>query len=116
MKANWAVQAPADVLDKVVFSSDGLVPCIAQDSQSHKVLMMAWMNREALERTLIEGRVTYYSRSRQELWRKGDTSGNTQHAHSLSLDCDGDVVLVQVTQMGPACHTGQESCFEAPGG
>lgn len=90
---------------------DGLVPVVAQDVTSHAVLMLAWMNREALEETLETGQVTYYSRSRSCLWRKGETSGNTQELRSIAIDCDGDALLVKVVQRGPACHTGQPSCF-----
>jgi len=102
-------------LDEVVsalrFNSDGLIPAIAQQFDSGKVLMMAWMNLQALEITLIDKQVTYWSRSRQKLWRKGETSGQTQSLVSLSIDCDGDTLLLQVNQTGPACHTGRQSCF-----
>lgn len=101
-----------DIPDGVNFNDQGLVPAIVQDATSNAVLMLAWMNREAIERTLSEGRVTYFSRSRQELWRKGDTSGNVQWASSLALDCDGDTLLIRVDQTGPACHTGAATCFE----
>ena len=103
-----------DIPDGVNFNDAGLVPAIVQDAGSDAVLMLAWMNREALERTLSEGRVSYFSRSRQELWRKGDTSGNVQWASSVSLDCDGDTLLIRVEQTGPACHTGAATCFEDP--
>lgn len=101
-----------DIPDGVNFNDQGLVPAIVQDATSNAVLMLAWMNKEAIERTLSEGRVTYFSRSRQELWRKGDTSGNVQWASSLALDCDGDTLLIRVDQTGPACHTGAATCFE----
>jgi len=101
-----------DIPDGVNFNDQGLVPAIVQDATSNAVLMLAWMNREAIERTLSEGRVTYFSRSRQELWRKGDTSGNVQWATSVALDCDGDTLLIRVDQTGPACHTGAATCFE----
>ncbi|WP_028491722.1 phosphoribosyl-AMP cyclohydrolase [Thioalkalivibrio sp. ALE19] len=101
----------ADVLDRVRFNADGLVPAIAQQGDSGEVLMMAWMNREALEETLRTGRVCYWSRSRGALWRKGESSGQVQQLHSLHLDCDGDTVLAKVDQTGPACHTGRRSCF-----
>ena len=101
-----------DIPVGVNFNDQGLVPAIVQDATSNAVLMLAWMNREAIERTLSEGRVTYFSRSRQELWRKGDTSGNVQWASSLALDCDGDTLLIRVDQTGPACHTGAATCFE----
>ena len=103
-----------NIPDGVNFNDAGLVPAIVQDAASDAVLMLAWMNREALERTLSEGRVSYFSRSRQELWRKGDTSGNVQWASSVSLDCDGDTLLIRVGQTGPACHTGAATCFEDP--
>lgn len=99
------------MIDQVTFNQDGLVPVIAQDATSQQVLMHAWMNREALEQTLASGNMIYWSRSRQELWRKGETSGHTQKVVSLSLDCDGDTILAQVQQTGPACHTGEVSCF-----
>ncbi|WP_019589560.1 MULTISPECIES: phosphoribosyl-AMP cyclohydrolase [unclassified Thioalkalivibrio] len=101
----------ADVLDRVRFNADGLVPAIAQQGDSGEVLMMAWMNREALEETLHTGRVCYWSRSRGALWRKGESSGQVQQLRSLHLDCDGDTVLAKVDQTGPACHTGRRSCF-----
>ncbi len=94
-------------------NSDGLVCAVVQEDSTDKVLMVAWMNDEALARTLSEGRVTYWSRSRGELWRKGDTSGNVQHLVSASLDCDGDAILLRVIQTGPACHTGTHTCFDA---
>ncbi|SDO07043.1 phosphoribosyl-AMP cyclohydrolase [Halomonas shengliensis] len=99
------------VLEAVRFNADGLIPAIAQQHDSGEVLMMAWMNREALEETLRTGRVCYWSRSRGTLWRKGESSGQQQHLKSAALDCDGDTLLLQVEQMGPACHTGRRSCF-----
>jgi phosphoribosyl-AMP cyclohydrolase len=98
-------------LDDLTWNDAGLVPVIAQDAGNGEVLMMAWANREALERTLVEGRMVYWSRARRELWRKGDTSGHVQHWESLRVDCDGDVVLARVHQQGAACHTGEHSCF-----
>lgn len=99
-------------LDKVKWDSDGLVPAIAQDHATGRILMMAWMNREALELTAKEQRAIYYSRSRQKLWRKGESSGHVQKLHELRLDCDSDVIVMQVEQIGGiACHTGRESCF-----
>ena len=89
----------------------GLIPVIAQDNKSGKVLMLAWMNEEAFERTIRTGKATYWSRSRNELWEKGATSGNTQEVTEISIDCDGDSILLKVNQLGPACHTGQNSCF-----
>lgn len=93
------------------FDSAGLIPCIAQDHASGEVLMLAWMNAEALARTLSTGRVTYWSRSRQAFWVKGETSGHVQKLVELRLDCDGDSLLALVDQTGPACHTGARSCF-----
>ncbi|WP_342240277.1 phosphoribosyl-AMP cyclohydrolase [Inquilinus sp. OTU3971] len=101
----------ANLLDEVRFDADGLVPAIAQQHDSGEVLMLAWMNREALQETLASGRVCYWSRSRQALWRKGDTSGQVQRLVELRLDCDGDAVLLRVDQTGVACHTGRRSCF-----
>ena len=98
-------------LDELAFDGRGLIPVIAQDAENGQVLMVAWANREALERTLTEGRMVYWSRSRQELWRKGDTSGHVQHWQELRVDCDADVVLATVHQEGAACHTGERSCF-----
>ena len=107
------VVVPADLWDRVRFSADGLIPAIAQDFESREVLMMAWMDEEALRRTIAEGRVTYFSRSRSEYWRKGDTSGHTQHVNRIDVDCDGDVLLLQVHQVGAACHLGTRSGFES---
>jgi phosphoribosyl-AMP cyclohydrolase len=99
-------------LDEIRWDHDGLAPAIAQDFRSGRVLMMAWMNREALELTAREGRGIYWSRSRQRLWRKGEDSGHVQKLHELRLDCDNDVIILQVEQVGGiACHTGHESCF-----
>jgi phosphoribosyl-AMP cyclohydrolase len=98
-------------LDELSFDDRGLIPAIVQDVENGDVLMMAWMNRESLQRTLDEGRTVFWSRSRQELWRKGDTSGHVQHVEELRIDCDADVVLVRVHQVGAACHTGKRSCF-----
>ncbi|AQP44496.1 phosphoribosyl-AMP cyclohydrolase [Tessaracoccus flavus] len=94
-----------------VYNADGLVPAIAQDADSGEVLMLAWMDEEALRRTLATGRATYWSRSRGEYWVKGETSGNTQEVVSVHEDCDGDTLLVQVRQTGAACHTGNRTCF-----
>ena len=98
---------------RVTFNDDGLVAAIIQQWDTREVLMLGWMDAEALRRTLTEGRVTFWSRSRQEYWRKGDTSGNIQLVRGARLDCDGDAVLVQVEQVGPACHTGTRTCFDA---
>lgn len=93
------------------FNADGLIAAIAQDAETHEVLMMAWMNAEALTATLKTARATYWSRSRQELWIKGETSGNVQEVVSVCIDCDQDAVLLKVRQTGGACHTGRRSCF-----
>ncbi len=93
----------------------GLVAAIVQQHDTREVLMLGWMDDEALHRTLTSGRVTFWSRSRQEYWRKGDTSGHVQHVRSVDLDCDGDALLVTVDQVGAACHTGTRTCFEAGG-
>ena len=102
-------------LDQVRFNDSGLVPVIAQDASTREVLMLAWMDGEAIRRTVNQGRVTYFSRSRQEYWRKGDTSGHVQWAKTLKVDCDGDTLLVLVDQTGPACHTGAATCFDGAG-
>ncbi|MFB9867930.1 phosphoribosyl-AMP cyclohydrolase [Vreelandella sulfidaeris] len=101
----------ATLLDAIRFNADGLIAAIAQQHDTKEVLMMAWMNREALEETLSTQRVCYYSRSRKKLWRKGETSGQQQLLKSANLDCDGDALLLSVEQTGPACHTGRRSCF-----
>jgi phosphoribosyl-AMP cyclohydrolase len=101
-----------DVIERAQFAPDGLLPAIIQQWDTKEVLMLGYMNAEALTRTLTEGRVTFYSRSRQELWRKGDTSGHRQYVRTAALDCDRDALLVGVEQVGPACHTGAHSCFE----
>lgn len=93
----------------------GLVAAVIQDEQSGDVLMLGWMDDEAVHRTLTTGRVTFWSRSRREYWRKGDTSGHTQHVRSVAIDCDGDALLVRVQQVGAACHTGERTCFLAGG-
>ena len=98
-------------LDELAFDERGLIPVIAQDGENGDVLMLAWANREALERTLEEGRMVYWSRSRRELWRKGDTSGHVQHVEELRIDCDADVGVARVHQEGRAGPTGERSCF-----
>src|SRR5687768_7693625 len=95
--------------------ADGLVCAVVQQHDSREVLMVGWMDDEALHRTLTSGRVTFWSRSRGEYWRKGDTSGHVQHVRSVEIDCDGDALLVRVEQVGAACHTGAYSCFDAGG-
>ncbi|MFC3285295.1 phosphoribosyl-AMP cyclohydrolase [Litchfieldella rifensis] len=111
-KAPLGARRPiAEILDAIAWNADGLVPAVAQQHDSGEVLMMAWMNRESLEETLVSGRVCYWSRSRGKLWRKGETSGQEQQLRAAHLDCDGDTLLLSVDQTGPACHTGRRSCF-----
>lgn len=98
-------------LSAITFNADGLVPAIAQQFDTGEVLMMAWMNREAVEETLATGRVCYWSRSRKNLWRKGETSGQQQKLVEFLIDCDGDTILLKVDQDGVACHTGRRTCF-----
>ena len=95
----------------VTYNEAGLVPAIVQDARTQHVLMMAWMNAESLQRTLAIGETVFWSRSRQEFWHKGATSGNTQKVIDISVDCDGDTLLIRVDAAGPACHTGEISCF-----
>ena len=99
------------VIDELAFNGEGLIPVITQDATSKDVLMMAWMNRSALLQTLDTGRMTYWSRSRNAFWVKGETSGHTQQLVNMSIDCDGDAILCQVNQTGAACHTGRPDCF-----
>jgi len=106
-----APEAVAAVLAALSFDRDGLVAAVAQQHDSGEVLMLAWMNRAAIKETLETGWVCYWSRSRQALWRKGETSGHVQRLIELRVDCDGDAVLLRVDQTGPACHTGEHSCF-----
>ena len=116
-------QPPVDPADRQVLDSsisdllkrgpDGLICAVVQQHDTREVLMVGWMDDEALRRTLTTGRVTFWSRSRQEYWRKGDTSGHVQYVKAVALDCDGDAVLVQVDQVGAACHTGERTCFDA---
>ncbi|MGY3317513.1 phosphoribosyl-AMP cyclohydrolase [Arthrobacter sp. TE12232] len=103
---------PAGLADALKRDSAGLVAAIVQQFDTHEVLMLGWMDDEALHRTMTSGRVTFYSRSRQEYWRKGDTSGHVQWVKSLAMDCDGDALLVRVDQVGAACHTGTRTCFD----
>ena len=99
-------------LEQVKWNSDGLVPAIAQDADTNAILMLAWMNREALLATIEEGRAVYWSRSRQKLWRKGEESGHVQNVKDVRLDCDNDTILLRVEQVGGiACHTGRQHCF-----
>ena len=106
------MNAVTEILDRARFDAAGLLPAIVQEEATGTVLMLGWMDREALRRTLTEGRATYWSRSRQEYWRKGDTSGHTQLVRGAALDCDSDALLLTVHQVGPACHTGAHSCFD----
>jgi phosphoribosyl-AMP cyclohydrolase len=99
------------VISDLRFDDDGLIPAVIQDAENGDVLMVAWMNEEAVRRTLDSGRTWFWSRSRKELWRKGDTSGHVQHVREVRYDCDADTLLVRVIQEGAACHTGERSCF-----
>lgn len=110
-----ATELPAEVASRLRYNEAGLIPAIAQDATSGRVLMMAWMNAISLAMTLATRRATYWSRSRSELWVKGATSGHTQHVRQAWLDCDGDTILLSVDQVGGACHTGAQSCFDAGG-
>jgi|SRR5690625_320277 len=101
-------------IENIVFNENGLIPAVVQDEQTGQVLMLAYMNKQAVEQTIATGETWFYSRSREELWNKGATSGNRQQVRQLSLDCDDDSILVQVTPKGPACHTGETSCFYKP--
>jgi len=97
--------------DQLKFNSDGLIPAIIQEQSTGRVLMMAWMNRASLDRTIETGQTHFWSRSRQKFWRKGETSGHTQTVRQIAFDCDGDTLLIQVEQIGAACHEGYKSCF-----
>lgn len=105
-------ESVSEVIASLSFDSDGLIPAVIQDVENNQVLMMAYMNAEAVRRTLSTGRVTFWSRSRGEFWRKGDTSGHAQFVRSVAADCDSDTLLVRVHQVGSACHTGSRSCFD----
>jgi phosphoribosyl-AMP cyclohydrolase len=100
-----------EILKQLKFDKDGLLCAVVQDYQNQEILMVAWMNKEAFIETLETGKVCYWSRSRRELWRKGETSGHRQMVKSIQIDCDGDAVLIKVDQIGGACHTGYRSCF-----
>lgn len=106
------VSGTEEILASLVFNDQGLLPAIIQQWDSREVLMLGWMDAEAVRRTLSEGRVTFWSRSRQEYWRKGDTSGHVQYVRRAAYDCDGDTLLVEVDQVGAACHTGTRTCFD----
>jgi phosphoribosyl-AMP cyclohydrolase len=99
------------LIDQLKFNSDGLIPAIVQEQSSGRVLMMAWMNRASLEKTIATGKTHFWSRSRQKFWMKGESSGHTQTVRAIALDCDGDTLLIQVNQIGAACHEGYQSCF-----
>lgn len=109
--SNTATGGAAGILAAIRFDPNGLIPAIAQQHDTGEVLMLAWMNRAALEETIATGRACYFSRSRNALWRKGETSGQAQHVRELRIDCDGDTLLLLVDQHGVACHTGRRSCF-----
>ena len=109
--ANGTTAELAEVLDQLRFNEQGLIPAIAQDYDSGDVLMLAWMDKKAIQRSLSEGYAVYFSRSRQEYWRKGDTSGHLQQLVGMAFDCDGDTVLLRVRQTGAACHTDRRTCF-----
>ena len=100
-----------EVIEKLAFNDQGLIPVITQEASSNRVLMMAWMNKSALAQTLNSGRMTYWSRSRNAFWIKGESSGHTQELLNMSFDCDGDAILCEVKQKGAACHTGRPDCF-----
>ncbi len=110
-KTIYTDNAIKQAIESILFDADGLVPAIAQQHDTGEVLMMAWMNEDAVAETLRTGRICYYSRSRQTLWRKGESSGQTQALVDFRIDCDGDTVLLQVDQLGVACHTGRRNCF-----
>lgn len=110
-KSNNSLLALPKVIEQLAFNEQGLIPVITQDANTQSVLMFAWMNKEALEQTISTKRMTYWSRSRQQLWVKGETSGCWQKLRAMSFDCDGDVILCKVEQQGAACHTDRKSCF-----
>ncbi len=106
-----SVSAPMTSYEKLKFDAKGLIPAIIQDQKTGRVLMMAWMNRPSLEKTIATGKTHFWSRSRQKFWMKGETSGHTQSVKDIAFDCDGDTLLIQVEQIGAACHEGYRSCF-----
>ena len=99
------------IVDELKFNDQGLIPAIVQDEENNEILMLAYMNRESFQLTLQTGKCTYFSRSRQKLWLKGETSGNFQYVKNIFYDCDADTLLIQIRQEGVACHTGERSCF-----
>lgn len=109
--AGGTTQPLAEILDALTYNDQGLIAAVAQDANTRQVLMMAWMDRTAIERTLAEGYACYYSRSRKTYWQKGESSGHVQKLVELRFDCDGDAILLLVEQTGPACHTDRDSCF-----
>lgn len=110
LSSNSSLLLP-DVIEQIIFNEQGLIPVIVQDESTQCILMFAWMNKDALEKTLVTRCMTYWSRTRQKLWVKGETSGHRQRLVTMSFDCDGDAILCQVAQQGVACHTGRQSCF-----
>lgn len=112
---NKPIDLPSAIAERLKRDAAGLVPAVVQDAHDGRVLMVAWMNDESLALTLATRQATYWSRSRRELWRKGATSGHTQYVHSIELDCDGDTLLLRVSQTDGACHTGERSCFDSGG-
>ena len=111
MNGNTEQQTAVNLFDQLKFNPDGLIPAIIQEQTTGRVLMMAWMNRASLEKTLETSQTHFWSRSRQKFWRKGETSGHTQTVKHIAFDCDGDTLLIQVEQIGAACHEGYKSCF-----
>ena len=111
MNGKSKVWTSVNFYDQLKFNPDGLIPAIIQEQTTGRVLMMAWMNRASLEKTLETGQTHFWSRSRQKFWRKGETSGHTQTVEHIAFDCDGDTLLIQVEQIGAACHEGYKSCF-----
>ena len=111
MNGNTEQPIAVNLFDQLKFNSDGLIPAIIQEQTTGRVLMMAWMNRASLEKTIETSQTHFWSRSRQKFWRKGETSGHTQTVKHIAFDCDGDTLLIQVEQIGAACHEGYKSCF-----
>ena len=111
LSATYLYGGTMTFLDKLKFNADGLIPAIIQEQSTGRVLMMAWMNRESIQRSVDEGKTVFWSRSRQKYWVKGETSGHVQVIKDLAFDCDGDTLLIQVEQTGAACHEGYKSCF-----